>query len=210
MHYKLGLVSDVHATARPLAQALALLTEQGVDQIVCLGDIAGYGIELDETIALLENYHCQSILGNHDLWYMEKHEHEPDDYARQYFSQLPGYYQINQQGLVLYCVHAHPPDAVMGGIRLYDENGQLLPQQVIEWTQALQESNFEFLFVGHTHQYFDQQLANTRVINPGSTKFNNSCAVLSLPEQKVEFFSLNDRPLIRSWNWSKVFANRES
>ena len=210
MSYKLGLVSDVHATARPLAQALELLTEQGVDQIVCLGDIAGYGVELEETVKLLERYHCQSILGNHDLWYMDKHADDPNDYARQYFTQLPRYYQLNEQGLELYFVHANPPDALMGGIRLYDENGQLLPQQIREWTQALQGFDFEFLFVGHTHQYFDQVLANTRVINPGSTMFNNSCAMLSLPEQKLEYFSLNDRPLIRSWNWSKVFANKDS
>ncbi|MCW8956817.1 MAG: metallophosphoesterase family protein [Gammaproteobacteria bacterium] len=209
MHYKLGLVSDVHATAEPLAQALALLTEQGVDKIICLGDIAGYGVELDETIKLLEHYHCQSILGNHDLWYMEKHEAEIDDYARQYFSRLPRYYQIEEQDIVLYCVHASPPDELMGGIRLYDENAELLPEQILEWTQALQNFDFQFLFVGHTHQYFDQQLANTRVINPGSTKFNNSCAMLTLPEQRIEFFSLDNKPLIRSWNWSKVFASEQ-
>ncbi|MFW2373574.1 MAG: metallophosphoesterase family protein [Gammaproteobacteria bacterium] len=210
MHYKLGLVSDVHATARPLAQALELLTEKGVDDIVCLGDIAGYGVELDETVKLLERYHCQSILGNHDLWYMQQHEDSPSDYARQYFTQLPRYYRFKRQDIEFYCVHANPPDALMGGIRLYDENGQLLPQQISEWTQALQGCDFEFLFVGHTHQYFDQQLANTRVINPGSTKFNNSCAMLSLPEQQVDFFSLNGGSLLRSWNWSKVFANRDT
>lgn len=207
MQYKLGLVSDVHATAQPLLQALELLTEKGADQIVCLGDIAGYGIELDETVKLLEQYHCQSILGNHDLWYLDKHNDEPDDYAQQYFSQLPRYYHFSEQGIGLYCVHANPPDELMGGIRLYDEDAELLPQQLAEWTQKLQNFDFQFLFVGHTHQYFDQPLANTRVINPGSTKFNNSCAMLTLPDQRVDFFSLDGKPLVRSWNWSKVFAN---
>ncbi len=210
MHYKLGLVSDVHATPEPLAQALALLTEKGVDQIVCLGDIAGYGVELDQTVKLLEQYHCQSILGNHDLWYMVKHEGDSDDNVLQYFSGLPRYYQLEEQGIGLYCVHANPPDALMGGIRLYDEYGELLPGQVAEWTQVLQGFDYQFLIVGHTHQYFDQPLANTRIINPGSTKFNNSCAMLTLPEQRVEFFSLGGQPLVRSWNWSKVFANRDS
>lgn len=209
MHYKLGLVSDVHATAQPLCQALELLTEKGVDQIVCLGDIAGYGVELDETVKLLEQYQCQSILGNHDLWYMDKHDGEPDDYILQYFSRLPRVYQFEEQGLGLYCVHASPPNELMGGIRLYDENGELLPEQIREWTQALQNFDFQFLLVGHTHQYFDQLLANTRVINPGSTRFNNSCAMLTLPEQHVEIFSLNSKPLVRSWNWSKVFANSD-
>ena len=210
MHFKLGLVSDVHATAKPLSQALELLTSEGVDQIVCLGDIAGYGDELDETIKLLEQYHCQSILGNHDLWYLDKHRDDPDDYARQYFSLLPRTYQLSEQGTGLYCVHASPPDALMGGIRLYDEYGELVPEQITEWTQLLQSFDFQFLFVGHTHQYFDQQLGTIRVINPGSTRFNNSCAMLSLPEQRLEFFSLNDQPLVRSWNWSKMFANRDS
>jgi len=209
MQYKLGLVSDVHATAQPLLQALELLTEKGANRIICLGDIAGYGVELGETVKLLEQYHCQSILGNHDLWYMDKDDDGTDDYAQQYFSQLPRYYQFSEKGIRLYCVHANPPDELMGGIRLYDESGELLPQQLIEWTQKLKNFDFQFLFVGHTHQYFDQQLANTRVINPGSTRFNNSCAMLTLPDQRVDFFSLDGKPLVRSWNWSKVFANSD-
>ena len=38
------------------------------------------------------------------------------------------------------------------------------------------------LLVGHTHQVFCEQLGNTLVINPGSTRFKRTCAILSLPD----------------------------
>ena len=41
MSTRIGLISDVHATPEPVAEALALFKSQAVDEIFCLGDIAG-------------------------------------------------------------------------------------------------------------------------------------------------------------------------
>ena len=67
---KIGLISDVHATAGPVREALAVFQKQGVDRVFCGGDIAGYGTELDQTVDLLIRSGCETIMGNHDLWYL--------------------------------------------------------------------------------------------------------------------------------------------
>ena len=53
MTVKIGLIGDVHATAGPVKEALAIFRGEGVDTILCPGDIAGYGTELESTVALL-------------------------------------------------------------------------------------------------------------------------------------------------------------
>ena len=67
---KIGLISDVHATVEPLREALALFRQNHVDTIICAGDTAGYGVELDETVKCLIESKCQIISGNHDTWYL--------------------------------------------------------------------------------------------------------------------------------------------
>ena len=62
----LGLISDVHATAAPLQEALAIFKRAGVDQVLCAGDIAGYHDEVEQTVALLVDNDVQTVRGNHD------------------------------------------------------------------------------------------------------------------------------------------------
>jgi Icc-related predicted phosphoesterase len=62
------------------------------------------------------------------------------------------------------------------------------------------------LIVGHTHQVFAEQLGRTLVINPGSTKFNHTCAILRLPELALEIRPLANQTPVLSWHWR---LNRE-
>ena len=86
----------------------------------------------------------------------------------------------------MYMVHASPPDSVKNGIRLLDIDGNLIAAEKAHWTEYLlghlQGFRHDVLLVGHTHQVFCGQLGNTLVINPGSARFNHTCAILSLPD----------------------------
>ncbi|HEC11905.1 MAG TPA: metallophosphoesterase, partial [Acidiferrobacteraceae bacterium] len=42
MPTKIGIISDLHATPAPVAEALSIFDQQGVDEVLCAGDIAGY------------------------------------------------------------------------------------------------------------------------------------------------------------------------
>ena len=49
-----------------------------------------------------------------------------------------------------------------------------------------------------------EQLGNILVINPGSTVFNHTCAVLSLPDMKVRIFPLSGKTPRKTWNWGMM------
>jgi putative phosphoesterase len=63
---KLGLISDIHSDLRALKKALDLLHEQGVEKIVCLGDMVEKGTDGDAVVRLLQECQIPCVLGNHD------------------------------------------------------------------------------------------------------------------------------------------------
>ena len=199
----IGLISDVHAAPEPVAQALAIFTQAGVDQVFCAGDIAGYMDELEPTIKLLVDSGCKTIMGNHDLLYLDHNGDEPADEAIAFLKALPTSYETVIEGKSVLMVHAQPPDGCHGGIKLLDKNGDLLPDKLELWTKELQSLNYDVLIVGHTHQVFVEQIGDTLVVNPGSSIFNNCCAILRLPELTVELFSLNGKSIQKTWNWGE-------
>ena len=62
----LGLISDVHANVLALEAALAALDRSGVETVLCLGDLVGYGPSPNETIALLREKRVICCLGDAD------------------------------------------------------------------------------------------------------------------------------------------------
>ncbi len=63
---RLGLISDIHGDIRALETTLSRLDQLAVDQIVCLGDLVGYGSEPDAVVAQLRDRGIPCIRGNHD------------------------------------------------------------------------------------------------------------------------------------------------
>jgi putative phosphoesterase len=172
----IGLVSDVHAAPEPLAEALSIFKKAGVNQVLCAGDIAGYLDQLEQTITLLAESDCRTIMGNHDLQYIAKYrtgDDEADNEAISFLKQLPFFYETVIEGKRLYMVHAEPPDGCHGGIKLLDKQGVVQPDEIEQWAEKLQVFNYDVLVVGHTHQVFVEKIGETLVVNPGSSVFNN-------------------------------------
>jgi len=199
---KIGLISDVHAYPEPLREALELFRRERVATILCGGDVAGYGSDLNTTVQLLIESGCQAVTGNHDLWYLERHDSGVDSEATAWLRSLPRRVELTVAGQRIVMVHASPPDSLLDGIRLLDEEGRLLADEQARWSEKLRDCCSEVLIVGHTHQVFAEQLGRVLAVNPGSTCFNHSCAILQLPELTVTIHPLggHSEPLL-AWNW---------
>ena len=205
MTTRLGLVSDVHAAPAALGEALSIFKRNQVDKIICAGDIAGYFEELDVTVELLVESNCLSIVGNHDQAFIETHADETETQAYRFIAALPVRLEFEIEDRRVYVVHAHPPASQHGGIKLLDVDGNPIPEQLTYWQQQLQGADYDVLIVGHTHQVYAQRIGDVMLINPGSSVFNHSCAILELPSMHVEFFSLEDKDILKSWNFSMLF-----
>lgn len=204
MTIRLGLVSDIHAHPAPLNEALSLFDHHNVDLILCPGDITGYGDAVDETVRLLIHSQCQSIVGNHEIWYLEENEVTAEE-SWQYINSLPRTREYKLAGKKVFMVHASPPDAYMGGIRLLNKKCERDPDQIQYWTNKIAGFDYDVVIVGHTHQVFAERLGNTLVINPGSAAYNHSCAILTLPELSVNFYALSGKKIKKCWNWGEQF-----
>ena len=63
---KYAVISDVHANESALAKVLADAHAAGVGEVVCLGDVVGYGPSPSEAVALVRSSCKTVIAGNHD------------------------------------------------------------------------------------------------------------------------------------------------
>ena len=208
MPTRIGLISDIHATAAPLREALSIFRKERVDLILCPGDVVGYGDEIIETIELLLENHCQTILGNHEVWYLEESEPDTVDEVTAFLGTLPTVLELEIENKSLYMVHASPPNSYMEGIKLLDENGEVLSDEKKHWTEQLTDFEYDILIVGHTHQVFAEQIGKTLVVNPGSTKFNHTCATLDIPSLDFQVIPLSGNSPIMSWNWGLYFSEQ--
>ncbi len=204
MTLRIGLISDVHATPGPVREALAIFRDQGVETVLCAGDVAGYGSELAATVALLIESRIRVIMGNHDQWWLESADDWWPDPVAAYLRRLPVTDQFVAEGKKITMVHGCPPQSLIEGIKLLDEQAEPIPEQKAAWSATLQGCPCDVLVVGHTHQVFAEQLGRVLVINPGSTLFNHTCAILTLPELDVQFLSLGGRTPVLSWNWGMI------
>lgn len=63
---KYGLLSDVHSNLDALEAVLRSMDSRGVERRVSLGDIVGYGPDVNQCVSLIKREVCLSIMGNHD------------------------------------------------------------------------------------------------------------------------------------------------
>jgi len=204
----IGLISDVHACPAPLEEALEIFRRERVDMVICAGDIAGYGRGPVPTVELLRQSGCVSILGNHDIWYLDNPPEKRLNQVGDYLSQLHCFWESVLEGVHVYAVHASPPESLGRGIRLLDDRGEMIPGERDCWEKELGGYSFDVLVVGHTHQVFAERLGGKLVVNPGSTKFNHTCAVLDLPGMEVRVFPLGGREPVKAWNWGMMVQGK--
>jgi len=76
---RLAVISDMHGNCYALDQVLNDIHEQGIEQIVCLGDAIQGGAEPAQTLDRLRELHCPIVMGNADAWLLTGQETSPEE-----------------------------------------------------------------------------------------------------------------------------------
>jgi predicted phosphodiesterase len=63
---KYGILGDIHGNLSALVAVLARMDEAGVETLISVGDVVGYGAAPSECIALLRERRAVVVKGNHD------------------------------------------------------------------------------------------------------------------------------------------------
>lgn len=159
-----AIISDIHSNLEALNAVLADIDSRGISEIVCLGDIVGYGPDPRECVDIVMERCKFAICGNHDqavfcepynfnvgaeracYWTRQVLEDEPDKALRdqrwEFLGKLP--FQMIYEDMLF--VHGSPRRPV---------NEYLFADDVYSNPHKLM-ANFERLqqvacFIGHTH-----------------------------------------------------------
>jgi putative phosphoesterase len=163
---RLAIISDVHADVYALRDALAQGERLVCDAVVCAGDVVGYGVFPEETVALLREKKVPCVRGNHDRWATDPNVAGGasgllSDDALAYLASLPRVWNKVIDGVRVAMCHGTPRsdmDGVVPGMATVDA--------VRRWLGA---TGAEVLIVGHTHvPCVLSGLEGGMIVNPGA------------------------------------------
>ena len=157
-----AIISDLHSNVEALTNVFADIKSQGVEDIICLGDVVGYGPQPREVMAMTMKTVRVSLMGNHDeavlkgaknfnAWAREAIDWTREEIQLQdgfekerwaYLKRMPLSFQTNG----LYFVHGSPRQPTIEYILREDiYNG------AYDKFDEIFESFDKVLFVGHSH-----------------------------------------------------------
>jgi predicted phosphodiesterase len=157
-----AIISDLHSNTEAVTNVLEDIKSQGVDDIICLGDVVGYGPEPRPVMDLVMKNVRVSLMGNHDEAVLKGAQNfnawarEAIDWTREeilvkdgreqirwdYLKQMPLSFQTNG----LYFVHGSPRQPTIEYILREDiYNG------AYDKFDEIFASFEKILFVGHSH-----------------------------------------------------------
>jgi predicted phosphodiesterase len=165
-------MSDPHGNAVGLRAALDDLAGRGVDEIVCLGDLAQGGPQPAECLELVRSAGARTVLGNSDAFLLDPSSTEEQSTDRQLevrewtLAQLPTAFidlmgsfeptvELELDGRRLLCFHGTP--------RSYDE--PVLPH---ESPDSFAGTGADLLAGGHVHVPQLRRVRESVYVNPGS------------------------------------------
>ncbi len=173
---RIAVFSDIHGNCLALETVLADIKLASIDKLICLGDAIQGGAQPGETVALLRDLACLTVMGNSDDWLLtgitteslSSLQYEIRDWTLtrlseedcKFISQFPPTIEIEIGGIKrLLCFHGSP--------RSYDDN--ILPVTSDAELQKLLGDNQSFIYTGgHVHSQLLRRIGDTFYFRPGS------------------------------------------
>lgn len=185
-----GIVSDIHANIQAWNAVLSDMKKMGVDSILCLGDVVGYGPNPVEVMDSCYKHCDYFILGNHDAvignrldsnlfndnakFLIEWTREQLSPLAADFFGDMP----LRMEGPSFLCAH--------GELALPGRFGYIYEAQ--DAIESFTSNDSPLMFVGHTHfpTKFTYDLLSNQVtkdsdvdfkLNPGQRYMVNAGSV---------------------------------
>lgn len=166
---RVGLISDIHGDIRALDRCLEHLDLLAVDQILCAGDLIGYGAHNDRVVTLIRDRGILTVRGNHERWALESRRllglrgwrpaRLADD-TWNFLESLPTSRILNLDGRVLALFHGSPASDTE-----YVSPYKPLPSCIDAFWNS---TGATILVLGHTHIPMIDRGKRGTILNPGS------------------------------------------
>ena len=176
MTVRLALLSDQHGNDTAFRAVLEAVERLGVEDVVCLGDVAQGGDEPAQTLDRLAALGCETVLGNADAFLLEvpTDSNEPVTEA-----------QLERREWTLSQLDESHLDQIrsfepvvrreIGGVRMLFFHGSprfyedvLLPDSDAAALEPYLGYDAALMAGGHTHLQWTRQIGDALYVNPGS------------------------------------------
>lgn len=181
---RVAIIADIHGNLPALEAVLAEIAAEGIERVLCLGDVATLGPQPREVIARLRMLGCPVVMGNTDATLLAPQpEHDEGaaggDLSNEYFDRKtagqltaddraylrtfqPTISLLLDDGATLLCYHGSP--------RSYHERITAeTPDETLH--EMLAATPAQVYAGGHTHQQLLRRHRDALVINPGTVGF---------------------------------------
>jgi len=173
---RVALISDQHANDVAFRVALEDVERVGVEEVVCLGDVAQGGSQPAETLDRLATLGCETVLGNADALLLEVPADSPEPVTERHLEvrewtlaqlnsahieQIRSFAPVVRrelEGVSLLLFHGSP--------RSYDD--VLLPELDSKALEPFLGHDATLLAGGHTHLQWTRRVDDALYLNPGS------------------------------------------
>lgn len=151
----IAVLSDIHGNLEALEAVISDLEVQNPDEVVCLGDLVGYGPDPEAVVRRVIDHGFSAVLGNHETALFSKRDRDWMNFqakenneqtelllskkSLEYCKEMPRYLTIGKECFV----HGCPPDSVLKYLHMMTES---------EIQKGLGHSSQDRIFVGHTHK----------------------------------------------------------
>jgi putative phosphoesterase len=213
---RIGIISDIHGNLPGLEACFKALTEEGVDQIVCLGDLVQFGPYPSEVIDFIQINEIDTVQGNCDRAVAKGRDSTGDSFEniqwerlssellrwtddqitpdqKKYLKKLPAELRYMVGSTRILCVHGLPGN-ICGSIGRRDS------KEVYDF--ILKQNSCDILLLGHTHEMYLKPRNTRMIINPGSVGGG------TLPEEStMAILDINEENTTASISWYRVPFN---
>jgi diadenosine tetraphosphatase ApaH/serine/threonine PP2A family protein phosphatase len=150
---KYGILGDIHSNLDALEKALGAFENAGVERIVSVGDVVGYGAAPHECIALLREVGASVVKGNHDAACVGELDLAGfNPYARQAVSWTADRIsRAERRWLAELPLIVHLDDCMVAHGSPFEPQNFDYIQTVADADPSLDTMEQQICFVGHTH-----------------------------------------------------------
>jgi len=181
---RVAIIADTHGNLVSLDAVLADIERDGIDQVVCLGDVAGLGPQPREVIARLRGLGCPVVMGNADEFLLDpsaldpaRHPDADESLRRMHEMERWGAEQLLPEDLDYLRTFQPTVEIPLGdgdSLLCYHGSPRSNEEEIrgatpdAELAEKLGERRTVVMAGGHTHEQFVRRLQRTIVLNPGS------------------------------------------
>lgn len=196
---RIAVFSDIHGNLEALKSVLSDIKKRDIDNVICLGDLVGYGPFPNEVIKLIREENILTLRGNYDtavalnsLKYIKDNElnkrftlpwavKEVTLENKNYLKSLPSEIKLKFMEKTIVFVH--------GSTRKVNE---YLSYDSVEALEIMKELEGDVLICAHTHRPYKKEYDSKILINDGSVgkpkigRPNSTYIILDINKDNLE------------------------